>query len=133
MNESDWYDDALQAGTEETPCPICTGHPTASPCSERCFELMYCAKGRIEARGLFKAARKSMSFARRYELENGVKHSASGYCDQRIVDVLRQVARYRSYIRATRRQMVQLLNGPDEAECYAPTEPAPAMSDEAAQ
>lgn len=80
---------------ELTPCPICTGHNDAPPCSESCEDIALTAARRRWVADCYRAARVALRWARIYEAE--------GIGEHRVSDCVKQIRVYRNNIRIIRR------------------------------
>lgn len=79
------------------PCPVCTGDEHADPCSEDCAHLIRKVKTARIVRGLYKAARRSLSLARLYQAQvyPETKDVRIDCCLQRVDELREDIATWR--------------------------------------
>lgn len=96
MSYDDWKTSAPEQDDEPpTPCPICTGHEDAEPCSEDC--AMLCAEVRLErvAKRYEEARRTCVELALKYRTEFPAP-------DHRVQECLARAREYRYLARQLR-------------------------------
>lgn len=110
---------AVDDGVFPQPCPICTGHAEAVPCSDECDELVLRNKTLGMVKGAYEAAWKALFLARLYLAEGG-------NTDARYRACLDQAGAYRRFVRLLR----NILKSQAEDMARASTIPAPAEAAE---
>lgn len=86
---------AVDDGVFPQPCPICTGHEDAVPCSAECDEIVLRNKTKSMVCGAYDAARNALFLARLYFTEGG-------NTDHRYRACLDQVGAYRRFVKLLR-------------------------------